>query len=1054
MSSHETNSLFLPQGLYERLVYADEIDQLQALADAHCALVDQPTQAQRREHLIHEISSRLPELLDIVANVTEGHLEQARAELKLIAHLIREARLNANDDSEPRALADPLRLLRALHSPNAVPSIPLTGLRRPWLFTSARSDPSLLGELRAELGAVDQVDILVSFITWSGVRKLIDVLKIATALDAQGLPRTRFRILTTTYIGATEARAVDALAELPGVELRISLDGRRTRLHAKAWIFHRRTGFGTAFVGSANLSESALIGGIEWTVKITEAADTDLFSAAEAHFETLWNDGEFQLYDPHDEVQRKALVEALREQRHRPGLRNGNDEPIAIHTWFELRPKAYQLEMLERLASERRHGRWRNLVVAATGTGKTVVSAFDYQCRAREEGSPPRLLFISHRIQILKQAIATFRQVLRDPSFGELLDGNNAPTQNGHLFATINTVHSRGLLAQLGADYWRVVIVDEAHHLPANIFDQFVSLVRPQILLGLTATPERADGQSLNAYFDARPDGSPAVSLRLWDALDQQLLAPFEYYATADETDLSKIKWNRSEETAQLDALISSNEMRSRLIINTLQQYATDLNQLKGIAFCVSVRHAQFMANWFEKSGLPARSLTGANTPEQREDAIRNLQSGKIKLICTCDLFNEGVDIPEINTLLLLRPTQSPVIFQQQIGRGLRLADGKDSCLVLDFVGQYSEDFRFDTLLRTITGLTRADLKNSVENGFGLLPAGCHIQFDRVARERVLSNLRAALNLNAVRLRQELASWAALRAGQPLRLKDFVRENQLDITDLYMNNRSWTSYKRDVGLPVPPPGPREDTLSRRMGSVLHANDPAMLAAWTTVLTTGEIDPYRVQMLAYQVLDKRDDLIDPSGFSSLMSAHPALRDELIELVDWLQDESTISSRPLPNAPSNWPLSLHARYQRREIQVAVGHLTPGSRPLFNEGCLVLPDQKIELMFVTLDKREGFAERVQYHDYAISPERFHWQTQNRAGTNNATGRRYIDSAGNGWSFQLFVRENQKSAYIALGPVELEQYEGDRPISIVWKLKYAMPIDVFRRFSVLRGG
>jgi superfamily II DNA or RNA helicase/HKD family nuclease len=1054
MSGHESGSKLFPQGLYERLVYDDEVDQLQALADAHCALVDQPTQAQRREHLIHEVSSRLPELLDIVANATEGRLEQSRAELKLIAHLIREARLNANDDSELRVLADPLRLLRALHPPNAVPSIPLTGLRRPWLFTSARSDPSLLGELRAELGAVDRVDILVSFITWSGVRKIIDVLKMATALDAQGLPRTRFRILTTTYIGATEARAVDALAELPGVELRISLDGRRTRLHAKAWIFHRKTGFGTAFVGSANLSESALIGGIEWTVKFTEAADADLFSAAEAHFESLWNDGEFQLYDPHDEAQREALAEALREQRHRPGQNSGNEEPIAIHAWFELRPKAYQLEMLERLDSERRHGRWRNLVVAATGTGKTVVSAFDYQRRAREEGSPPRLLFISHRIQILKQAIATFRQVLRDPAFGELLDGNNAPTQYGHLFATINTVHSRGLLTQLGVDYWRVVIVDEAHHLPANTFNQFVSLVRPQILLGLTATPERADGQNLNVYFDARPDGSPAVSLRLWDALDQQLLAPFEYYATADETDLSQIQWNRSEETVQLDALISSNEMRSRLIINTLQQYVADLNQLKGIAFCVSVRHAQFMANWFEKSGLPARSLTGANSQEQREDAIRNLQSGKIKLICTCDLFNEGVDIPEINALLLLRPTQSPVIFQQQIGRGLRLAEGKDSCLVLDFVGQYSEGFRFDTLLRTITGLTRAELKDSVENGFGLLPAGCHIQFDRVARERVLSNLRAALNLNAVRLRQELASWAALRAGQPLRLKDFVRENQLDITDLYVNNRSWTSYKRDVGLPVPPPGPREDTLSRRMCSVLHANDPAMLAAWTTVLTTGEIDPCRVQMLAYQVLDKRDDLIDPTGFSALMHAHPALSDELIELVDWLQEESTISSQPLPNAPSEWPLSLHARYQRREIQVAVGHLTPSARPLFNEGCLVLSDQKIELMFVTLDKREGFTERLQFHDYAISPERFHWQTQNRAGTNNATGRRYIDSASNGWSFQLFVRENQKSAYIALGPVELEQYEGDRPISIVWKLKCAMPIEIFRRFSVLRGG
>lgn len=1053
MTVKKSTSGSLPQGLYERLVYADEAVQLEALAKTGQALVDEPSDAQRREHLIYEISSRLPELLEEIANASEGKAEKARAELKLIAHLMREARLQTGAASVQRVPAEPLRVLRAIHPPDAPPMLPLTGLRRPWIFTSARVDPSLLGELRAELATVDSVDILVSFITWSGVRKLMDVLKQATAIDAQGLPRTRFRILTTTYIGATEARAVNALAELPGVELRISLDGRRSRLHAKAWIFHRTTGFGTAFVGSANLSESALIGGIEWTVKITQSADVDLFSATGAHFETLWNDTEFQSYDPRDELQRNALENALREQRRDPRTRQSEGEPIAIHAWFELRPKTYQLEMLERLASERRHGRRRNLVVAATGTGKTVVAAFDYQRIAREEGSPPRLLFIAHRIQILKQALATFRQVMRDPSFGELLDGQNDPTQYEHLFATINTVHSRKLVTHLGAGYWRVVVIDEAHHIPANAFDQFARAVQPHLLLGLTATPERADGRSLNEYFDSRPDGSSAVSLRLWDALDQQLVAPFEYYATADATDLSEIRWNRAEETAQLDALISSNDARSRMIVSAVQLYVSDLTQLKGIAFCVSVRHAKFMANWFEKFGLPARSLTGANTAEEREHAIRDLRSGEIKLICTCDLFNEGVDLPEVNTLLLLRPTQSPVIFQQQIGRGLRLSDGKDSCLVLDFVAQYSEEFRFDILLRTITGLSRSQLKNSVEKGFGQLPTGCHIQFDRVARDRVLSSLRAALNLNAVRLRTELASWAALRAGRPLRLKEFLRENQLDISDIYANRRSWTSYKRDVGLSVPAAGPREKELSRGMGRVLHVNDPDALAAWTAVFTTGAIDLPRVQMLAYQLLDNRNDLIDPTGFVQLMADHPALREELLEIVDWLEDETAISSHSLPDAPSDWPLTLHARYGRREIQTAVGHLTPSARPLFNEGCLLLAGPQIELMFVTLDKREGFSERVQYHDYAISPERFHWQTQNRAGFDNATGRRYLDSRENGWRFQLFVREDQNSAYVALGPVVLESHEGDRPISITWQLKHPMPIEIFRRFSVLRG-
>lgn len=1041
-------------GLYDRLVSAEESSLIDTLTNARMALTSAPTLAQRREHLLDQLTKRLPELLDAVSSAQNTNDDKAHAELKLIAHLLREARLSAKqEDSQSDLPAEPLRLLHALHEPDTPPTLPETGLRRPWIFTSARNDPSLLDELRSELGCANRVDILVSFITWSGVRKLLDVLKTATALNAQGQPQTRFRILTTTYIGATEARAVDALAALPGVEVRISLDGRRNRLHAKAWLFHRSTGFGTAFVGSANLSESALIGGIEWTVKFTEADDSELYMAACANFETLWNDGEFQPYDPNDESQREALKTALQEQRRQPSKNGGAAEPIALHTWFELRPKFYQAEMLERLAAERRLGRMRNLVVAATGTGKTVVAAFDYARLTREEGSPPRLLFIAHRIQILKQALHTFRQVLRDPSFGDLLDGENTPSQFTHLFATISTIHRRGLVAALGSDYWRVVIVDEAHHLPANTFDQFMQAVRPHLLLGLTATPERADGKSLNAYFDCRPDGSPAVALRLWDALDQQLLAPFEYYATADDTDLSEIKWNRPEELTQLDALISSNTARGRLVTNAVHQYVSDLGLLKGIGFCVSVAHAQFMAAWFEKSGLPAVSLTGANSTEQREQAIRDLRSGKIKLICTCDLFNEGVDIPEINTLLLLRPTQSPVIFQQQIGRGLRLADNKESCLVLDFVGLYGEGFRFDILLRAITGQTRAQLKDSVQNGFGALPSGCHIQFDRVSRERVLSSLRKTLQLNAIRLRQELAAWAAQRGDRPISLKSFLRDNELEMSDIYSNNRSWTSYKRDINLPVAAAGPREDELNRRMGSILHVNDPNALAAWTTVLTTGEIDPPRVQMLAYQLLHKPSDVVDPESFVSMLQEHPALRDELKEIVEVLQDETVVEARRLPGVPETWPLTLHARYERREIQTAVGHLTARARPQFREGCLPLQDEKIELLFVTLDKREGFGDRVQYHDYAISPDKFHWQTQNMASAKNATGQRYLESPSNGWSFQLFVREDADSAYIALGPVLLEHAEGDKPISIIWHLSVPMPIDVFRNFSVLRG-
>lgn len=1044
----------LHKGLYDRLIYEDEVGEVASLTGQQRALVTTPTAHQRREQFIAELVQRLPELLDAAAGNQPDSNEKAKAEIELIRQMLIQLRPGRQGE---RLLAMPVQLLKSVHAPNTDIAMPATGLRHPWLFTSARTDPSLLNELRAELSAVDRVDILVSFITWSGVRKLLDVLQQVTALDAHGNPKTKFRILTTTYIGATEVRAVDAFAKLPGVELRISLDGRRTRLHAKAWIFHRATHFGTAFVGSANLSESALIGGIEWTVKFAQASETSLFSAAVANFETLWNDKEFQSYDPNNEKHREALAHALSKERSHGGrISVPGGVVVALQTWFDLRPKAYQQEMLDQLASERRLGRRRNLVVAATGTGKTVVAAFDYLRLRDEEGVAPKLLFIAHRSQILLQALSTFRQVLRDPAFGELMDGENSPAQYEHIFATINSVHSRGLVSQLGSHFWRMVIVDEAHHLPANTFDQFINSVQPHYLLGLTATPERSDGQSLTHYFDSRPDGTPAVSLRLWDALDQQLLCPFEYYATADDTDMTMVEWGRGTEVAQLSNIVSGNAVRARAVMHAIEKYVADLNSLKGLAFCVSVAHADFMADFFCRSGLPAIALSGADSQDARTAAIQKLSGGQLKIICSCDVFNEGIDIPDANAILLLRPTQSPVIFQQQIGRGLRLAKGKDVCLVLDFVGLYSNEFRFDVLLRSITGQNRRQIADSVANGFSALPAGVHIQFDRVARDRVLDNLREALNLNVRRLCAELAAWAALQNGTPLLLRNFLLDNHLELTYVYsgdVNARSWSSLKRRTNLETNPLGDRESDLARRISSLLHANDPRLLVAWQTALDAGHVDTRRIQMLAYQLLPSRTELISPAEFLSLVFVNPVVHVELQEIVGILLERSSLEPLPLTGAPHDWALTLHGRYTRAEILSAVGYLTPIARPLSDSGCLPLTQEKIEILFVTLDKSEGFQERVQYKDYAISPEIFHWQTQNRAGPDNNSGRRYTESETNGWKFQLFVRENRDSAYVAVGSVQLISHDGDRPISIKWRLEQPLTVELFRSFSILRG-
>lgn len=1040
----------LPDGVYDLLLDQNIRDLALQLRDAGHADLEHLTGSARRRRLIEALARLLPELLEQAGNADSDAAREQR-ELALINGLIGQLRRGGAEAGDWRA---PVLALRAIYRDNARPAQPPTGLLAPWLFTAGRADPSLFAELRAELGSADRVDIVVSFITWSGLRKLLDVVESITAIGGDGQPRTRLRIITTTYTGATEARAVETLAALPGVELRISLDGRRSRLHAKAWLFHRNTGFGTAFVGSANLSASALLGGVEWTVKFTQAGQADLFAAAEAHFETLWNDPEFQRFDPQDAEHGIELRRALRQAK------GTTSELIATPTWFDLQPKAFQQAMLDRLASERRHGRSRNLVVAATGTGKTVVAAFDYKRLCEIQGGKPRLLFVAHRVELLRQAIETYRQVLRAPAFGELLAEGSQPTSVEHLFATIMSVSARRLLDSHGPDYWNTVVIDECHHLPASQFDAFASAIRPRFLLGLTATPERADGRSVLDYFDARPDGSPAVELRLWDALDQQLLAPFEYYATTDSTDLSGIRWNQPGELAQLGNVISGNDARARIVINAVGQYVADHAGMRAIAFCVDIAHASFMAERLTAAGFAALAITSATPRDIREQAPQRLTAGTLKVLCTVDLYNEGVDIPEANTLLLLRPTQSPVVFQQQLGRGLRLTAGKDSCLVLDFVGRLQNDFRFDLIYRAITGLNRQQLIDAVDQGFSTLPPGCHIQFDRVARERVLIGLRQISNQSWRRLTAELRHYATTCRGQAVTLAGFVRDQCLDLEDIYDGRAGWTALCRAANLEQSPADPDENYLGKHFGALLHIDDPDQLrlfraAADNSAALLAELsapEQTRVQMLAYQIFSNRGTLMDVPAFLARLAANPTMCRELAQLASCLDERSDLERCPLPDAPASWPITLHAAYQIREILTAIGWLTPEHRSPFQAGVLALREHKTELLFVTLDKREGFNERIAYYDYAISPELFHWQSQNSAGPDTPAGRRYCESPDNGWKFQLFVREARGQAYRALGPVTLDHCEGDRPLSITWRLAQPLPIALFRRYSVLR--
>lgn len=943
-------------------------------------------------------------------------------------------------------LALPPRLLKAV-GPLGDVVAPATSIAISNLFTGGGHRSVAIGhELKREFASADRVDAIISFVRNSGLRVLFD------DVERHAQAGRSFRLLTTTYCGATEAFAIERLARLPGVEVRVSYNTDRTRLHAKAWLFHRESGYTTAYVGSANLSHAALIDGHEWMVKLAAMDVPHVIEAFRAEFDTLWADEEFKPFDVTSEAQCSELRRAL-DREHAPAGA-GSD------TFFDLRPYDFQQEILDRLRAEREVGNhWRNLVVAATGTGKTVIAAFDYKAQIGADGLRPRLLFLAHREEILVQAQATFRQVLRDHAFGELLVGGREPSRYDHLFASVQSVTARDLIARMGAEHWEYVVVDECHHVPADSYQALVTAVRPRILLGLTATPERQDGRSLQGDFGHRI----AAEMRLWHAIERQLLVPFEYFGISDGVDLTQARWSRGAyEAADLDRLYTGDDRRVALVLDQVRRRVGDVSTMRALGFCVSVQHAQFMATRFAQAGIPALAVVGSTDDATRRTAREKLERRDVNVVFTCDLYNEGVDLPWVDTLLLLRPTSSSTLFLQQLGRGLRKHEvstprgpvPKTSCLVLDFIGQHREEFRFDVVLGALTGLPRARLQKAVEQDFPTLPSGCTLSLDKVASDQILKGLRRALRGG---LRELTNDYLRLRASGrigAISLAAFLEETGRSLDEVYKAG-GWTAILLQAGAAGPWTAEEEATWNADLGRLEHVDDPetldlleAVLAEPALVDALHPVERRRLLMVGYRLERSKSALLTPEQVADRLTRYPRLAAEALELSAILRGRIGLARAAQVFAA--WPLSLHRHYHTWEILTAVGRWTEAAKPFFAEGVLSLPSSRTEVLLVTLRKtEEAFSATTRYDDYAISPRLFHWQTQNRVSPTSETGRKYIEQAENGWQFLLFARETKNEAYAFLGPVHFVSTLGSRPMSITWSLEHAMPAALFEAYT-----
>lgn len=925
------------------------------------------------------------------------------------------------------------------------PQRPLIPLSSSDLLINDPKEPGIGHNLAREIESADAIDLICAFVRWHGLRILDRSLRRFVSRGG------RLRVITTTYMGATERRAVDLLKEL-GADIKVSYETRITRLHAKAWLFGRDSQYDTAYIGSSNLSRSALTDGLEWNVRLSRIETPDILSKFHAAFESYWQDDSFETYDPKTD---KARFD------HAINARRSSQAPDFFA--MDVRPYPHQQRILDRLWVEReRHNRWKNLVVAATGTGKTVIAALDYKRLLRAWGQA-RLLFVAHRKEILEQSRHVFRAVLKDGSFGELYVDGQRPDNWSHVFASVQSlkVHSKN---KPQPDSFDVVIIDEFHHAAANTYQWLLEDLKPRLLLGLTATPERTDGQDILAWFN----GHMTVELRLWEALERGLLCPFQYFGVHDEVDLSSLRWTRGGYLSkELETLYTGNNARVALILEEIRKKIQNPSTMKALGFCVSIAHAEFMAQQFNQAKIPAQALSSKTSRHERKAALTRLRKAEINIIFAVDLFNEGLDIPEIDTVLFLRPTESATIFLQQLGRGLRHAEGKSCLTVLDFIGQQNARFRFDLRYRALSGASRAEVQKQIEEDFPCLPAGCSMQLDRVARDLILDNLKRALGTRFAPLIAELRS-----LGPTTTLSDFLKDTGLELATLYRTGDwCWSKLRRQAQFPSPTAGPNEATLAQAIKRLIHIDDPARVELYTRVLSQEQApdikslptrDVRLLLMLNFTLWGSRNKAIPLSEGLKKLWQHPAIVRELLELFGLLGDQSTFLPTPLlPHSPGteDVPLLIHARYSLEEILTAFGLLTIEKPHPIREGVYYDRDNKRDLFFMTLKKSERhYSPTTMYRDYPISADLFHWESQSLTSESSPTGQRYIHHKSRKSEVYLFIRQTKKQGsrtmpYAFLGPASYVKHTGSKPMAITWHLKVPMPADLFAEAKLAAG-
>ena len=1047
----------LHDGLYEQIInkgLETELDATDKLSTT--APIDS---AEASKVLAKYIAEVVEKGLDNVADNGGDVNSQVALANRIISTIINETKENGFDEMSVAERAE--QLLALFDKKNSILALdkkaeiirPETSIAQSSLFTGAIHEPQMYTELKKEIVSCNRIDMLVSFIKWSGLRLIIDELETFTKNGGE------LRIITTSYMGATDVKAIEELRKLPNTKIKVSYDTKRTRLHAKTYVFYRNTGFTTAYVGSSNLSNAAISSGLEWNVKVTKKDLPETIDKIAATFESYWNSNEFEYYN---EEQKERLARALKAEKY---FDNNNAE---VYT-MDIAPYSYQQEILDRLEAERKvRGHYRNLVVAATGTGKTVISALDYKrFRKQNPDKPCRLLFVAHREEILKQSMYTFRAVLKDANFGEMFVGNYKPESIDNLFISIQTFNSQSFTEKTTPEFYDYIIVDEFHHAAAPTYQKLLSYYNPRILLGLTATPERMDGKNILPYFNNRI----ASEIRLPEAIDRKLLCPFQYFGVTDTVDLDKLKWAAGGyDKGELSRIYTLSGMmanrRADLVVSSLLKYVTDIDDVKGLGFCVSIEHAEFMSNYFNEHNIPSMFLTGHSPDEERKEAKARLVKGDVRFIFVVDIYNEGVDIPEVNTVLFLRPTESLTVFLQQLGRGLRLSEEKECLTVLDFIGQANKKYNFEDKFAALLSNTTRSVTREIKDGFVSLPKGCYIQLEKKAAKYILDNIKKSINSKSGLL-SKIATFTE-DSGFELNLVNFLNYYNVKPRQIYNKKVTFDELVR-IALGKPE---SQDPLKDSAFKILYRLCTVDSPKWIEFLLR---ELPNVENINWNALRKKEQLmwkmlyvsiwekpIETIGFTNILEGivefkkNTNMYNEFLQLLEYAFEHINIVGQ-VANLKYDCPLEVHCTYTRAQILAGLDFLENYS---VSEGVKYLSNLDTDVFFTTLNKsNKYYSPTTAYNDYSINENMFHWQSQSTTSDTSVTGKRYRSKNGKNGYALLFVREQKSDEYgpqpfVFLGTVKYMSHDGSRPMNVLWKMDTPIPAKFIKQTNTLTVG